>query len=619
MTDTPDPVTAGNDLTYTITATNNGPLNADAAAWSDTLPAGTTFTSLVTPSGWSCTNPGVGAGGTINCSAVGTFAPGSKVFTLVVTVSPSVAGGTVISNTAAITTSTADSNAANNSATATTTVTAAPQGNLVIAPTTLTFTNQLVGSTSAAQTVTLSNNGAASLDVTALTAANGAFARSGGSCAAAPPITLAVGANCTLQYTFAPSATGVANQSLTVTANAPGSGTIALSGTGVQGNLTITPSSVPFGNQTVGSTSAAQTVTLANNGTAALQVTTLSSAGAPFARSGGSCAAVAPITISAGANCTLQYTFAPIAAGAANQVLTVTADAPGSGAIALSGTGVTPEADVSLTITDGRQYVRVGESLNYTIVVTNAGPAAATATVGDALPATLSSGAWTCTPSGAATCANGSGNVLSDVATLPSGTHVTYIYSATVQLNAIEVITNSATATVGAGAVDPNTANNTAADATDVVVIFKDGFEDGGTTLALDGAADGFVSAQLQLDASLLAGVGVSPVTIATGETADARSAFTIELARFNGQYVMRLVTSTAEGSERSEWRVVDPGSRAVELAWQSATAGQADGYLHLAVGGTSLQSVARRESGHLARLRVAVDGGLPWLSLMTR
>jgi hypothetical protein len=212
------------------------------------------------------------------------------------------------------------------------------QGNLTITPNSLAFGNQNVGSTSAAQTVTLGNNGTASLQVTALTAAAAPFARSGGTCSAAP-ITIAAGSSCTLTYTFAPTATGAVNPTLTVTANAPGSGTIALSGTGVQGNLTITPNSLAFGNQNVGSTSAAQTVTLGNNGTASLQVTALTAAIAPFARSGGTCSTV-PITITAGSSCTLTYTFAPTATGAANQVLTVTANTPGSGSIALSGTGV---------------------------------------------------------------------------------------------------------------------------------------------------------------------------------------------------------------------------------------------------------------------------------------
>ena len=105
-----------------------------------------------------------------------------------------------------------------------------------------------------------------------------------------------------------------------------------------QGHLTISPANVAFGNQTVGTTSAPRTVTLGNDGNAALDVTTLTPAAAPFARAGGTCTAT-PISIAAGTSCTLVYTFAPTVLGTANQTLTVSANAPGSGSIALGGNG----------------------------------------------------------------------------------------------------------------------------------------------------------------------------------------------------------------------------------------------------------------------------------------
>ena len=120
----PDPVTAGGNLTYTLTATNAGPSNAATATLSDTLPAGTTFIALVTPAGWSCTSPPVGSGGAVACSN-GTFAVGSSVFTLTVQVAPATAAGTVISNTATAGSPTSDPNPGDESATANTTVAAA--------------------------------------------------------------------------------------------------------------------------------------------------------------------------------------------------------------------------------------------------------------------------------------------------------------------------------------------------------------------------------------------------------------------------------------------------------------------------------------------------------------
>ncbi|MDG4556634.1 MAG: DUF11 domain-containing protein, partial [Candidatus Contendobacter sp.] len=120
--DSPDPVTAGTNLTYTITANNAGPNTAASVSLSDTLPADTTFESVSVPGGWSCSTPAVGAGGTLTCSIASLSALANATFTLVVAVSPSVANGTVLSNTATLSSTTTDPDPGNNSATATTTV-----------------------------------------------------------------------------------------------------------------------------------------------------------------------------------------------------------------------------------------------------------------------------------------------------------------------------------------------------------------------------------------------------------------------------------------------------------------------------------------------------------------
>lgn len=122
-TDSPDPVTAGSNLTYTITVTNNGQGTASSVSLSDTLPANTTFVSLTSPMGWSCMTPAVGSGGTVSCSIPSLSNGASAQFTLVVNVPTCTSGGTVLSNTATVSSSTSDSNAGNNSATSMTTVT----------------------------------------------------------------------------------------------------------------------------------------------------------------------------------------------------------------------------------------------------------------------------------------------------------------------------------------------------------------------------------------------------------------------------------------------------------------------------------------------------------------
>jgi uncharacterized protein len=163
--DTPDPVIAGTNLTYTITVTNNGPDAAETVSLSDTLPAGTTFVSLSSPGGWSCSTPAVGGTGTLSCS-IASMGVGSAVFTLTVEVSPLVAAATVISNTANVSMLTADANSGNDSATSTTTVSTsanlstlvADSPDPVVAGHNITYTITLANSgPSAASTVTLTN------------------------------------------------------------------------------------------------------------------------------------------------------------------------------------------------------------------------------------------------------------------------------------------------------------------------------------------------------------------------------------------------------------------------------------------------------------------------------
>jgi hypothetical protein len=98
--------------------------------------------------------------------------------------------------------------------------------------------------------------------------------------------------------------------------------------------LTASPASLSFGNQAVGSASAAQTVTVSNTGSATASLSSVSAA-APFAETS-TCGS----SIAAGASCAVSVTFKPTAAGAASASLTVASNATNpSLTVALSGTG----------------------------------------------------------------------------------------------------------------------------------------------------------------------------------------------------------------------------------------------------------------------------------------
>ena len=104
----PSSIVAGTDITYFFTVANNGPSDAQNVNLSDTLPSNTTFVSFVQNSG-PTTGGALPAGGT-------------ETFTLIAHVNPNTTAGTVLTNTANVSTTTTDLTPGNNSSTVTTSV-----------------------------------------------------------------------------------------------------------------------------------------------------------------------------------------------------------------------------------------------------------------------------------------------------------------------------------------------------------------------------------------------------------------------------------------------------------------------------------------------------------------
>jgi len=122
-------------------------------------------------------------------------------------------------------------------------------------------------------------------------------------------------------------------------------------------------------------------------------------------------------------------------------------------------------ADLSITKTDGRTTASPGDTITYTIVVSNAGPNAANgATVTDTVPAALTGPpAWTCVGANGGTCTANGGPNINDSVNLPVGATVTYALTGTVSTNPSN-LSNTATVAAPAGMGDPNPANNSATD-----------------------------------------------------------------------------------------------------------------------------------------------------------
>jgi uncharacterized repeat protein (TIGR01451 family) len=115
-TDSPDPVTAGQTVTYTLQVTNNGPSNASSLTVTDTLPAGTTYLNA-TGTGWSCSH----AAGVVTCTRASLTVGAAPAITITITAP---AQGGSITNTAIVSAATTDPNNTNNSSSATTIVNA---------------------------------------------------------------------------------------------------------------------------------------------------------------------------------------------------------------------------------------------------------------------------------------------------------------------------------------------------------------------------------------------------------------------------------------------------------------------------------------------------------------
>src|SRR5206468_831338 len=112
--------------------------------------------------------------------------------------------------------------------------------------------SQQIGTTSPAQTVTITNTGSTKLLLSLSADANFAETNNCGSI-------VAPGGACMVNVTFTPTAAGTLFGNLNIRSNAQGSPQgVALSGTGFGIGASISPTSLSFGGQAVGTTSATQ-------------------------------------------------------------------------------------------------------------------------------------------------------------------------------------------------------------------------------------------------------------------------------------------------------------------------------------------------------------------------
>ena len=130
----PNPVQAGNNITYTITVTNDGPAAATTVTFNDAIPRTRHSFVLCRPEPRGVAQAPA-SGGKVTCTIATLAAGATSTFTLVVTVGSGTASGTIISDTASTSTATPDSNPSSNTATANVTVAGAGQYDLSVTKT----------------------------------------------------------------------------------------------------------------------------------------------------------------------------------------------------------------------------------------------------------------------------------------------------------------------------------------------------------------------------------------------------------------------------------------------------------------------------------------------------
>jgi uncharacterized repeat protein (TIGR01451 family) len=299
----------------------------------------------------------------------------------------------------------------------------------------------------------------------------------------------------TLTGTIDPNATGTISNTAMVAAPA---GTIDTNTGNNTATDTLTPQADLAITKTDGATTAVQgagatyTIVVSNTGPSAVTGASVSDPlpagviGATWAATGftgggsvsgpangsGALATTVDLPVNASVTFTFTPTIDPGATGTISNTATVSPPAgvtdtdPGNNGATDSDT-LTPQADLSITKTDGVTTVLPGTSTTYNIMVTNNGPSTAVdSTVIDLFPAAILAANWTAvaSPGSSVAVPNGFGNILTAVTLLPGGFAI-FTAVAQISVSATGSLTNTASVF---GLTDPNPGNNTATD-TDVL------------------------------------------------------------------------------------------------------------------------------------------------------
>ena len=335
-------------------------------------------------------------------------------------------------------------------------------GTVSASPSSLTFPQINIGSSESIGAI-ISNTTSQTVTISSIVFPTGFGPNpgAGSTCVVGAKITAVTG-TCVLYVPFSPTAS---SNSGTATISYGGTSpvSIALSGTGSNPVVAVSPSPLTFTTgQLLNTSSAPMAVTLTNGTSSTITISRTPTISGDFQLGTNTCTS----TVAAnGGTCTVNVIFHPTATGTRTGTLTIT-DSPDTlspHSVTLNGTGIA--TDVTITKSHTGNFI-VGQTGTYTITVTNAGGAPTTGmtTVTDTLPTGMTfnsntnTGVWTCSPASqtvtctssaviAATNGTSTFNMVVNVASAAAGTPT----------NSVTVTTVGDTGTTGKTSADQTT------------------------------------------------------------------------------------------------------------------------------------------------------------------
>jgi hypothetical protein len=222
-----------------------------------------------------------------------------------------------------------------------------------------------VGTSTPLGTLTVGNTGTAALTISAvaISGTNANDFSQTNNCIG----NLAPSASCQVNLTFAPTEGGNLSATLNMSDNDVLSPmqTVSLTGSGLAPGVNLSPSSLTFPAQFVGTSGLPQTVTVTNTGSDPLTISKVTTSVADFGTLSNCTNSVPP-----GMNCTIGVFFQPTASGTRNGALIITDNAAGSPqTLALTGTG----QDFSMAASSSSQTVSPGQTATYSVALTPVG------------------------------------------------------------------------------------------------------------------------------------------------------------------------------------------------------------------------------------------------------